>query len=230
MEETSSTASGGGVPALPAQTVLISQGAEARVYETRFFGKRAIVKERFSKQYRHPTLDKKLNESRITQEARCLMKSKKAGVAVPALYFVDTNALRIYMEYVEGQTVKHWLFAHPEETDNQQLAEAIGQSVARLHSLGVVHGDLTTSNMVLADDFKLVLIDFGLSYVSRNPEEDQAVDLYVLERAFLSTHPNSETLFEGVLRAYKRTAKNGNGVISRLTIVRQRGRKKLAFG
>ena len=38
------------------------------------------------------------------------------------------------------------------------------------------------------------LIDFGLSYISRNAEEDKAVDLYVLERAFLSTHPNSEQL------------------------------------
>jgi len=37
------------------------------------------------------------------------------------------------------------------------------------------------------------MIDFGLSYSSTLPE-DMAVDLYVLERAFLSTHPNSTAM------------------------------------
>jgi tRNA A-37 threonylcarbamoyl transferase component Bud32 len=46
-----------------------------------------------------------------------------------------------------------------------------------------------------------VLIDFGLSYVS-TLVEDKAVDLYVLERAFASTHPDSEPLFTSVLTAY----------------------------
>ena len=45
------------------------------------------------------------------------------------------------------------------------------------------------------------MIDFGLSYVS-TLAEDKAVDLYVLERAFASTHPDSEPLFTSVLTAY----------------------------
>ena len=48
-----------------------------------------------------------------------------------------------------------------------------------------------------------VLIDFGLSYHS-SLVEDKAVDLYVLERAFASTHPDSEPLFASVLTAYAR--------------------------
>jgi tRNA A-37 threonylcarbamoyl transferase component Bud32 len=48
-----------------------------------------------------------------------------------------------------------------------------------------------------------LLIDFGLSYHSTLPE-DKAVDLYVLERAFASTHPDSTTLFARVLEAYER--------------------------
>lgn len=50
---------------------------------------------------------------------------------------------------------------------------------------------------------KQVLIDFGLSYHS-SLVEDKAVDLYVLERAFASTHPDSEPLFAAVLNAYAR--------------------------
>jgi tRNA A-37 threonylcarbamoyl transferase component Bud32 len=47
-----------------------------------------------------------------------------------------------------------------------------------------------------------VLIDFGLAYTS-SLTEDKAVDLYVLERAFASTHPDSELLFGKVLEGYK---------------------------
>jgi TP53 regulating kinase-like protein len=40
---------------------------------------------------------------------------------------------------------------------------------------------------------ELYLIDFGLSFVS-GKLEDKAVDIYVLKRAFISTHPGSEEL------------------------------------
>ena len=41
------------------------------------------------------------------------------------------------------------------------------------------------------------MIDFGLSF-QEGVAEDKGVDLYVLERAFLSTHPNTEKLFAEV--------------------------------
>lgn len=87
----------------------------------------------------------------------------------------------------------------------------------------MIHGDLTTSNMIYKDGY-IFLIDFGLSHV-KNSIEDRAVDLYVLERAFISTHPQLEKLFGSVLIAY-----NEEAVLKRLEVVRQRGRKKVAFG
>lgn len=45
------------------------------------------------------------------------------------------------------------------------------------------------------------MIDFGLASVS-TLAEDKAVDLYVLERAFASTHPGSDNLFAIVLDSY----------------------------
>lgn len=84
----------------------------------------------------------------------------------------------------------------------------IGSELAKMHLADIIHGDLTTSNMMLrhpsstADSkTQLVLIDFGLSYQS-NLTEDKAVDLYVLERAFSSTHPDSEPLFASILASY----------------------------
>lgn len=87
------------------------------------------------------------------------------------------------------------------------IMTSIGESIGAMHSIDVIHGDLTTSNMLLrrANDPSqqaasasstsnlpsIALIDFGLSYVS-TLVEDKAVDLYVLERALASTHPEDE--------------------------------------
>jgi TP53 regulating kinase-like protein len=76
----------------------------------------------------------------------------------------------------------------------------MGAIIATIHENNLVHGDLTTSNIMLrqSDSQKIVMIDFGLSYFS-TLVEDKAVDLYVMERAFLSTHPNSENLVRSQL-------------------------------
>jgi len=101
-----------------------------------------------------------------------------------------------------------------------------------------VDGDLTTSNMIIrhplaargASSSKLVLIDFGLAYTS-TLVEDKAVDLYVLERAFASTHPDSEPMFFAVLEAYKKgMGKDWTAVERRLEDVRLRGRKRSMLG
>jgi TP53 regulating kinase-like protein len=75
------------------------------------------------------------------------------------------------------------------------------------------------------------LIDFGLSFVS-TLVEDKAVDLYVLERAFASTHPDSEPMFSSVLDAYGRALKpkEWKTIRSRLDEVRMRGRKRSMVG
>ena len=75
----------------------------------------------------------------------------------------------------------------------------------------------------------LTLIDFGLSFVS-GLAEDKAVDLYVLERAFLSTHPNTEQLFQALLDSYSSSSKNSATVIAKLDEVRMRGRKRTMVG
>lgn len=73
--------------------------------------------------------------------------------------------------------------------------------VVQVHDSGIIHGDLTTSNMVITEGGDIVLLDFGLSYF-KDSAEDRAVDLYVLERAFKSTHPSLEDRFGAVLMVY----------------------------
>lgn len=156
------------------------------------------------------------------------------------VYFVDYASHCIFMEEVLGSlTVRDHISSTQQsgsctEQEMQQLARRIGQILAKMHDEDVIHGDLTTSNMLLSCSLdnvepNLVLIDFGLSYISALPE-DKGVDLFVLEKAFLSTHPNTELLFEALLKSYSASSKKSAAVIKKLNEVRLRGRKRSMLG
>lgn len=211
---------------------MISQGAEARVYASDFCGRPSIVKERFRKLYRLPELDEKLTQRRIKQEVRCFVKAKKAGVDTPCLYMVDMPSSTIHMERILGGTVKAWLRANHERDPEGALriAYGMGVAVAKLHDGTIVHGDLTTSNMMLRPpENTIVVIDFGLSSISHDVEE-RAVDLYLMEKAIVSSHANADPLVAEAMRAYKATCKKADAVLQRLAAVRQRGRKRDMIG
>ncbi|KAI8973263.1 tp53rk protein [Mycotypha africana] len=224
---------------IPDDAVLIKQGAEARVFHVPSFltvPEGCIAKERFKKTYRHPDLDQYLTSRRVGQEARSLYRLKKAGLDTPTVYYVDTANATIFMENVIGITVKQRLLETQEENyqsvDIDTLADVIGRSLATMHNLNVIHGDLTTSNLMLRKDkgdAAVVVIDFGLSYNSNLPE-DKAVDLYVLERAFASTHPQTEQLFAKILESYFKTSKQQKQISHKLEDVRMRGRKRTMVG
>lgn len=111
-----------------------------------------------------------------------------------------------------------------------EVLAQIGRAVALLHDGNMVHGDLTTSNILVRDeDKKVVVIDFGLAYNSTNAE-DKGVDLYVLERAFTSAHSRHAGLFDKVLESYKDSSKMWNSTLNRFAEVRQRGRKRTMVG
>jgi len=226
---------------------LITQGAEALLYKTTFLSpdRPAALKIRPAKPWRHPTLDKRLTRQRILAESRVLVKCRREGVPVPAVLAVDWEVGWSVGEWIEGVTVKEAIRRRQIEGGEQALSsllERIGKVVGKLHSIGVIHGDLTTSNMMLRPsqsseasaekgdlEGDIVLIDFGLATVAQQ-EEDRAVDLYVLERAFGSTHPREEDMFGKVLEAYEGTHKDAKRALRRLEDVRMRGRKKSMLG
>ncbi|OVA05417.1 Protein kinase domain [Macleaya cordata] len=214
--------------------VLLKQGAEARVFESDFVGRKAIVKERFSKKYRHPSLDSKLTLKRLNAEARCMTKARRLGVMTPVLYAVDPVVHTLTFEFVEGPAVKDVFLdfglnqVSKEQIDN--IASQIGDAIGKLHDGGLIHGDLTTSNMLLrSGNSQLVLIDFGLSFTSTLPE-DKAVDLYVLERALLSMHSSCGNVMDQILAAYRKSSKQWSSTLNKLAQVRQRGRKRTMVG
>ncbi|KIK46840.1 hypothetical protein CY34DRAFT_75277, partial [Suillus luteus UH-Slu-Lm8-n1] len=197
-----------------------------------------LLKHRFRKNYRHPSLDASLTRQRIAGEARALMRCMRSGVTVPGIRMVDVNEGVLGIEWIDGKSVRQLLPGRNGHTliglcssFVDALMDMIGVEIAKMHLADIIHGDLTTSNMMLRKQTSdLVLIDFGLAYHS-TLVEDKAVDLYVLERAFASTHPDSEPLFAGVLHAYeKRMGNHWMPIKKRLDDVRLRGRKRSMVG
>ncbi|CAI5744552.1 unnamed protein product [Peronospora destructor] len=215
---------------------LISHGAEANVFETDFAGRACVIKERVRKSYRLSVLDKKLSHRRLVQEVRCILKCRRAGVLTPIIFLVDENKSRLYLEKVQGGSLKDYLRrAYKIDAKYGLLAlkkaYQIGEAIAKMHDADIVHGDLTTSNMMLSNDdaTDVTMIDFGLANSQPLPE-DKAVDLYVMERAFANTHVNSELLVEEVLRAYRATSRRSDAIFQKLSQVRVRGRKRTMVG
>ena len=132
-----------------AGTTMIAQGAEARVFRSTFLGRDCVVKERFPKKYRLPVLDEELTRTRMKQEIRSLSRARREGIDAPCVYFCDEKALRIYMEHVPGCTVKQFLYDSTDDAERTSVARRMGRTIARLHAAGIVHGDLTTSNMFI---------------------------------------------------------------------------------
>ncbi|XP_077582282.1 EKC/KEOPS complex subunit TP53RK, partial [Stigmatopora nigra] len=163
------------------------------------------------------------------------------GLSAPVVYFVDYFSHCIFLEEIVNCSTVRDQIANAQMSGSsytgvqlEHLAKKIGQILAKMHNEHVIHGDLTTSNMLLRcslvdGELDLVLIDFGLSYISALPE-DKGVDLYVLEKAFLSTHPKTEVLFEKLLKSYRASSKNSEAVIKKLDEIRLRGRKRSMEG
>ncbi len=175
---------------------------------------------RVPKGYRDPGLDKDLRGSRIRTEVRLFREARKLGVPVPILYDVDLEEDKITMEYVEGPTAKEVLTAGV--AGEAGICRSIGSLVGRLHAGDIVHGDLTTSNMISSGD-RLYLVDFGLGEKSGEAEA-KGVDLHLLREAFLSAHSEKSYLFDEVLQGYREAYAGADAIIQKAEEIEKRGR------
>ncbi|MFH4973996.1 hypothetical protein AB6A40_000705 [Gnathostoma spinigerum] len=213
--------------------VLVKQGAEARLHKCIFLGRPAILKERFCKKYRHPVLDEQLTKTRIKAELKAICKCKTIGVDVPAVLFVDSGKNEFIMEEIPGELTAREFIEESRGKDNfhevvGDFSFRMGGIIAKMHQAGVMHGDLTTSNVMLRnrDPSRVVFVDFGLSEGNATVEH-KGVDLYVLERAISSTHFDSEFIFANILKGYETFSKKQYlNVFKKLEEIRRRGRKR----
>ena len=196
-------------------------GAEARLDSSRWMDREVVVKQRVVKGYRHPDLDRSLQTFRIKNETRLMLEARRAGITVPIVYSVDLASNRIVMEEIKGVRVKDALNQLPQD-EAREVCETIGEIAANLHANDIVHGDLTTSNMLLEGE-RIVLIDFSLG--SKTSElEDKGVDMHLLEEAFHSAHHERSELFETVKSAYSKIYGQGAQVLAKVKEIEKRGR------
>lgn len=204
---------------------LLKKGAEASLFEADWHGKHVVVKTRLPKRYRPAKLDKAIRTSRTIHEPQLMGEAKKAGVPTPTIYQVDLKNSIIVMELIEGKQVKEVLNSSS-ASKREHFCIKIGELIGKLHLHGVIHGDLTTSNMILGPDNEIFLIDFGLG--EKNTElEAKGVDLHLLKRALQSTHFQfAEECFASVVKGYsdifgKDEAKD---VLGKVREIERRGR------
>jgi TP53 regulating kinase-like protein len=180
---------------------LLKKGAEASLFLTDWYERKVIIKVRVPKKYRPLELDKQIRSYRTVHEPQLMHEAKAAGVLTPLIYMVNVPESLIIMEFVEGQQIKQVLNSIS-KNERHDLCIKIGESIAHLHRYGLIHGDLTTSNMILHSEGKIFFVDFGLG--EKNTElEAQGVDLHLMKRALQSTHYQfSEECFQAILCGY----------------------------
>ena len=204
---------------------LLKRGAEASLYLAEWHGKNAVIKTRLPKMYRHEKLDKIIRTYRTVHEPQLMHESKKAGVSTPIIYLVDVENATIVMEYIEGNQVKKMLTTLSANKRNS-VCIRIGELVARLHKNCIIHGDLTTSNMIQKEDGRIFLVDFGLG--EKNSElEARGVDLHLLKRALQSTHYRfAEECFKAVVKGYSSVLgeNEAKDVLNKIRDLERRGR------
>ena len=203
---------------------ILQQGAEAKI----FLDDNLIIKDRIKKSYRIKELDEKIRKQRTHSEKKLLEKASKIINAPDPFPLKEFN--KIEMPFIEGKKLSESMDDFPLEKQ-KEICRQIGKEIAKLHQADIIHGDLTTSNMILVEDLinypqgKVYFIDFGLGYISRKIE-DRAVDLHLLKQALEAKHfTHWEILFEQILHGYK-SYKESSKVLERLKAVEKRGRYK----
>jgi len=201
---------------------IIQQGAEAQIIK---IGDN-VIKKRLSKSYRIKILDEKITKLRTRAEARILEKVSKI-ISVPKV--IKLTKSEITLDYINGDKLSENLDKYSDEK-SKDVCKKIGESIAKLHENNIIHGDLTTSNMIYQNaEEKLYFIDFGLSFHSEKLE-DKAVDLHLIKQAIEAKHFKKwKTYWKTIEKDYEKNSTKGKETLERLKKVESRGRYKDKF-
>lgn len=209
---------------MPAEK-LISKGAEAYIYLTEFLGLKAIKKVRIRKKYRSDYVDIRLRKSRTKREAKLLFMVKKRGIPAPSIYDLDLLNFTLVLEFIEGRLLRDVLVNNLLDKESEiEVFHRIGRYVGLMHNSNIIHGDLTTSNIMLTNHNRIVFIDFGLGGVTTSIE-DKGIELRVLYTSLNSKHYDKILyLFEAFLEGYRGSNPDAEEIIKKFHEISKRGR------
>lgn len=173
-----------------------------------------VIKTRIKKDYRIKELDERLRTERTRAEAKIMSEARRLGVPTPIIY--DVGRFDLIMEAIEGTPLK--------DVIDEEKARLAGVLVGKLHGGGIIHGDLTTSNMLVKGD-RIYLIDFGLAFYDELLES-RGVDVHVFYQTLISSHKEHERLMAAFAEGYRSSFRGADDVLERVREIEYRGRYK----
>lgn len=191
----------------------LARGAEAELYLYRLVDRVVATKNRVSKVYRIKEIDVPLRRSRTRGEASLLHSAKEAGVACPVIY--EIGKFELNLSFIDGVLLRDFI-KDRKSRGIGKVAEEVGRGLAKLHRLGIVHGDFTTAN-VMVSGRKVFFIDFGLGSFSKDAEE-KAIDVLLMKKSL-----GDEKLYRSFLSGYRQYEKYKE-VMEQLAEIEKRGR------
>ena len=202
----------------------IAIGAESTITKVELWGHHYALKSRPSKPYLLPEIDNMLRTSRTSRECKALTVARSLGVPTPAVYSIDLKDCTILMDFITGQQLKE-VASSKKETNLTELCLQFGQYIAYLHRGGMVHGDPTTSNLIVAPSGKIWMIDFGLAELNATVEM-KGVDLHLIRRALETTHWDvQDEMLEATIEGYTNIlGVEVKPILTRMEEIRERGR------
>jgi TP53 regulating kinase-like protein len=203
---------------------VLTRGAESVIYKLDQWGFPLVLKWRQGKSFLLKDIDSQLRKSRTSRECKMLTISRSLGVPTPAVYSVNLDKHMILMDFISGTQFKQLAGDIPRSA-LISLSREFGKLIALLHEGDVVHGDPTTSNVIVSKNSRMWIIDFGLSEMNATTEM-KGVDLHLIHRALETTHWDlQETMLDATLEGYIEVLGNvAEPTLSRMKEIRERGR------
>lgn len=204
---------------------ILSMGAEAIIAKGVFLDVDVVIKWRFPKPYMPAELDREFRRLRTATEAKALLRSLIMGINVPAPLYVDPDKGILIMTYIDGWVLRD-IINHLNEIEICNICRVVGSYIARLHENSIIHGDVTTSNIVIEKNSNEVyIIDFGLAnFIKRL--EDQAIDVHIFFRSLESAHYTIEDIAKKCfIEGYRQVRKDyTDKILNNVMHIRKMGR------
>ncbi len=200
-------------------------GAEADIIVSE--DRKYIFKRRIRKNYREETLDRHIRKVRTKKEANLLNACRKNNIPVPGVIIEDKYTLKI--DFVEGKKLDEYIKECSQKANKlKNILSKCAFFIAEMHKNDIVHGDLTSSNIIVAleNDKEIpYFIDFGFGQITHRTEE-KAMDIHNFIKSFEATFPQLREYLSDFKKDYFKNSQERDATMvkNRLEKIEHRGR------
>jgi serine/threonine-protein kinase len=145
----------------------IGEGQMSKVYKGLFKNIPVAIKK--MKNLKEENVDDQNCLSEILNEIRCSQHVQNENI--PKFYglWKRNGHYCLVYEYISGKTLKE-TYSKLEFSDKIKVMYQLSEILVSIHSLHLIHRDIKPSNIMISDDFKVRLIDFGVSKISQKTQ------------------------------------------------------------